>query len=192
MSVSVGDRDLPVGVGAAAGVGAWLVGYVFTFVIAGSRIRDSPVRRVFEAFGADIPTWKVVGWVWYNAHFVDTVSEGLFGGSTNYVGGDGFTPLLFVIPPLLLVVAGVAVARATGSTDTAAAAISGLTVALGYLVLSVVGVFLFAVDGGAVGPATGSGIVVAGVVYPVVFGVVGAVAASLTSNSESGSSAPQL
>ena len=192
MSVSVGDRDLPVGIGAVAGAGAWLVGYVFTFVIAGGRIQDSPARQVLEAFGAEIPTWKVVGWVWYNAHFVDTVSEGLFGGSSNYVGGDGFTPLLFVIPPLLLLVAGLAVGRASGATDPTEAAVTGLTVTLGYFVLSLAGVFLFAVEGGSVAPAAGSGIVVAGVLYPVVFGVAGAVGASLTSGREQSSSSAQL
>ena len=192
MSVSVGDRELPVGIGAAAGVGAWLLGYVFTFVIAGSRIRDSPVRQVFEAFGAEIPTWKVVGWVWYNAHFVDTVSEGLLGGSTNYIGGDGFTPLLFVVPPLLLFVAGLAVGRASGARDATEGALAGLTVALGYFVLSVVGVFLFGVDGGSVAPAVGSGIVVAGVLYPLVLGVVGGVTASATGGGGSDSPAAQL
>lgn len=181
MSVSVDGRNVPVGVGAVAGILAWAFGYLFTFVLASGRIRDSPVRRLFESLGVEVPTWKVVGWVWYNAHAVDTVSEGLFGGSTNYIGGDGFTPVLYVVPPLLLLGAGLAVGRYAGSDDLSGAALAGVTVTLGYLLLSVVGVFVFVVGGDTrVGPAVGTGIVLAGLFYPLIFGVAGAVVASLT------------
>ena len=193
MSVSVGDRDLPVGVGAAAGVGAWVLSYLFTYLIASGDIQNSLFGRVLEA--AEIGVWQAVGWVFFNAHFVNTMVDlGLFGGgATNAVGGeDGFTALLYVIPPLLLLVAGLAVGRYAGASEMEPvdAAVAGLTVVLGYGILSVVGVFLFATENVSPDPVTG--ILLAGIVYPVVFGALGAVGASLTGGSDSSSSSPQL
>jgi hypothetical protein len=193
MSVSVGDRELPVGVGAAAGVGAWVLSYLCTYIIASGDIQNSLFGRVLEA--AEIGVWQVVGWVFFNAHFVNTVVDlGFFGGgTTNAVGGeDGFTVLLYVVPPLLLLVAGLAVGRYAGASELepAEAALAGVTVTLGYAVLSVAGVFLFATEN--VTPDVVTGILLAGILYPVVFGGVGAVAASLTSGSDSSSSTPQL
>lgn len=193
MSISVGDRDLPVGIGAAAGVAAWVLSYLFTYIIASADIQNSLFGRVLEA--AEIGVWQAVGWVFFNAHFVNTVVDlGLFGGGTvNAVGGeDGFTALLYVIPPLVLVVAGLAVGRYAGAhqMDPADAALSGLTVVLGYGLLSVVGVFLFASENVTPDPVTG--ILLAGILYPVVFGAVGAVAASLTAGSDSSGSSTQL
>jgi len=181
MSVRVGDRDFPLGVGAVLGVVAWVLGYLFTHVIAADDLRDSPVRRVVEFFGGDLPTWKMVGWVFYNAHFVDLVVEGPFGGATSFVGGDnGFTPLLYVVPPLLLLGAGLAVARVQGATETGDGVVAGLAVVVGYFVLSVGGVFLFSVSGGDAQPDVVTGVLLAGVVYPAVFGAVGAAVGAAT------------
>jgi hypothetical protein len=193
MSVSVGNRELPVGVGAAAGAAAWVLSYLCTYLVASGDIQNSLFGRVLEA--AEIGVWQAVGWVFFNAHFVNTLVDlGFFGGgATNAIGGEnGFTALLYVVPPLLLIVAGLAVGRYVGASDldAADAALSGLTVVLGYGLLSVVGVFLFATENVAPDPVTG--VLLAGVVYPVVFGAVGAVAASLTGGSSSESSAPQL
>lgn len=169
--------QLPFVAGAVAGVLAWVLSYLFTYLMTASDIRSSPARQVFEFFGGDLPTWKVVGWVFFNAHFVDTVFEGLFGGTRNFVGGDGFTPFLFVVPPLLLIVAGVAVGRIAGveSIETATAALAGATVAIGYVVLSLVGAFLFSIEGA--GPDTVTAVLLAGLVYPLVFGAAGALVA---------------
>jgi hypothetical protein len=193
MSVSVGDRELPVGVGAAAGVGAWVLSYLCTYIIASGDIQNSLFGRVLEA--AEIGVWQVVGWVFFNAHFVNTLVDfGFFGaGTTNAVGGeDGFTALLYVVPPLLLLVAGLAVGRYAGASEleTTDAALAGVTVTLGYAVLSVAGVLIFATEN--VTPDVVTGILLAGILYPVVFGGAGAVAASLTSGNETASSSPQL
>jgi hypothetical protein len=180
MSVTVSNRELPVGVGAVAGASAWVLTYLFTYIITSSEIQNSLFGRVLEA--AEIGVWQAVGWVFFNAHFVNTnVDLGFFGsGAVNAIGGEnGFTPLLYVIPPLLLLIAGLAVGRYAGAgDDTAQAAMAGVTVVIGYGVLSIVGVFLFATESVTPDPITG--ILLAGIVYPAVFGTVGAVAAGLT------------
>ncbi|MFB6171468.1 MAG: hypothetical protein ABEJ23_02965 [Haloarculaceae archaeon] len=176
---SISDR-IPVLPGAVAGVVAWLLGYLFTYVLTSSAIRSSPVRQVAEFLGASLPTWKVVGWVFFNAHFSATTFQGLFDGARNFVGGEnGFSAVLFLVPPLLLLVAGVAVGRAAAADhDATDAVLAGLAVVPAYFVLSVVGVFLFAVQ--RAGPDPVTGVFLAGLVYPAVFGVAGAVVAAWT------------
>lgn len=180
MSSNDSLRDIPFGVGAAAGAAAWLLSYLFTYIITSSDIQNSVIGQFTE-----IPTWKAVGWVFYNAHFADTIVDiPIVGGATNFIGGEnGFTPLLFVIPPVLLLVAGLAVGRYAGGDDTGSAALAGATTTISYLLLSIVGVFLFATEN--VQTDLVMGILLTGVLYPVVFGAVGAVAASLTAGGSS-------
>ena len=125
-----------------------------------------------------------MGWVFYNTHFVDTVgSFSAFGldvtRSINLVG-DEFSAVLYLVPALVLVAAGIAVARAAGTPTTGSdAALAGGTVVAGYLPRAVAGALLFgtAGDAGSVGPALVPAVGLAGVVYPVVFGALGGVVA---------------
>ncbi|MFB6353439.1 MAG: hypothetical protein ABEJ92_05080 [Halobacteriales archaeon] len=97
--------------------------------------------------------------------------------------GDGTVALLYVLVPVLLVLAGAATAWLVDAVDTAEAAVAGATVAVGYFVLAAVGTVLFAHGIGDTGtsiapdPVTGS--LLAGVVYPVVFGAVGGALSSV-------------
>ena len=182
------------GIGAAAGALAWLLAYLLTYVVASGRIREfqgSFLGQVADLFGLEVPTWKVVGWVFYNAHFVDTAAGG---GAGSAVGGDGgFTALLYVVPPLVLLAAGLAVGRAAGNGDAATGALAGASVLLGYLPLSVLGTFLFeaTLAGTTVGPSLLPAILLAGVLYPAAFGAAGAGLAALTTSGSENSS-PQL
>jgi hypothetical protein len=182
MSVSVGDRDVPLAVGAVAGAAAELVGYVLVFVLTSGSLRDSGLRQAFDALGGDLPTWKAVGWVLFNAHFVETRFDfGGFGSSTaSFIGEDGFTVFLYVIPPLLLVAAGLAVGQ-YGDIDEPAEALLGVVgIVLGYLVLVVVDLFAFQAGGGDAGPVLATGVLLAGLVYPFVFGTIGGLVATVT------------
>ena len=177
-------------VGAAAGLAAWILGYVLAYLLVGSDVRESRLNQFAQTFGDGDATYELVGWVFFNAHFVDTlIDAGFFGtGTTNFVGGeDGFAALLYLIPPAFLIIAGVALARYSGSVDPAEGAVTGALVAPGYLLLSVVGAFLFRVEaGGASGqPDLLPAIVVAGVLYPVVFGAIGGAAAAATADEQS-------
>ncbi|MEZ3115426.1 transporter [Halobaculum sp. MBLA0147] len=168
---------LPLAPAAGAGLGAWLATYLFTYLLAASEIQNSIIGQF-----TDIPTWKAVGWIVFNAHFVNAVVEiPLVGGTANFVGGeDGFTALLYVLPPVLLLVAGLAVGRAGGveGGSTESAALAGAAVAVGYGAASAVGVLVFPTENVSVDPVTG--VLLAGVVYPLVFGAIGAVAAHAT------------
>jgi hypothetical protein len=176
MSVSVGGRDVPLAVGAVAGAVAELVGYVLVFVLTSGSIRDNVLRQATE-----IPTWKAVGWVFFNAHFVETaVDLGFLGsGSLSFIGGeDGFTPFLYVIPPLVLVAAGLAVGQYGDIDDAGAALISVIGIVLGYLVLVLVDLFAF--QAGGTGPVLATGVLLAGIIYPFVFGTIGGLVATVT------------
>lgn len=170
---------VPFGVGAAAGAGAWVFGYLLTYLVTSGTIREN-LGALLDA--ADIGVWQAVGYVFFNAHFVNTVVDvPLIGGATTFIGGDGgFTPLLYVVPALLLLGAGLAVGRSAGagSMDGANAAVAGASVVIGYGLLSVVGVFVFATEN--VTPEAVTGILLAGVLYPVALGAAGAVVAKVT------------
>jgi hypothetical protein len=193
MSANRSVSDLPIVPAAVAGLVSWAIGYVLTYVLVSSDIRQSSLNQFAETFGDGDATYELVGWVFYNSHFVDVVIDaGFFGSSTaNFVGGeDGFTTLLYVIPPVLLIAAGLAIGRYQGVTGANDGAIAGALVLPGYLVLSVVGGFMFRVEAaGASGePDLLPLIVLAGIVYPLVFGAIGGVIAALTaSESDAGS-----
>jgi hypothetical protein len=191
MSSNIDADSLPLVPGALAGVASWVLGYLLTYLLVSSDLRESGLNQFAQAFGDGDATYELVGWVFFNSHFADTVIDaGFFGTSTaNFVGGeDGFTALLYVIPPALLIAAGLAIARYRGVTDVNDGAITGALVVPGYLVLSIVGTFLFRVEaGGASGqPDLLPTVLLAGIVFPVVFSAIGGVIASVTAEDDSG------
>ncbi len=177
-------QDVPLVQGSVVGFLTWVLGYLFTYLIASSEIRDSQLSRFLEFLGEDPATFEMVGWVFYNAHFVDVVFEGVpFFGAESFLGGEeGFTMLLYAIPPLVLIGAGLAIGRYGGARDVSAGAVAGLTVVPGYLLLSIAGVFLFEITlGDASGaPDLVAGIFLAGLVFPALFGALGGVLAGST------------
>jgi hypothetical protein len=188
MSGSQGLTDRqPVVSGAISGLVAWVLGYVFTFLIVGADVQDSAAQRFIEAVGGEPATHEMVGWAFYNAHFVDTIYTDVpaFGSfTTNAVGGDGgFSPLLYLIPVGLLVAAGLAVGQYRDVDNPVDGLTAGLTIVPGYLVLTVLGLFLFEVTlgGASGGPERLDAVLIAGLVYPAVFAGAGGVVATLTS-----------
>lgn len=176
------------GTAAAAGVAAFALTYVLVYALTISTVRDSLLTGVAEAFGDEGADWKVVGWLFFNAHFVTTtitIDVPLFGGTdaVNFVAeSDSLSAVLYLLPPALLTAAGLATARLNGLTETADALRVGPSVAVGYLLLAVVGAVLFSItlgESGGGSPTLLTAVVLAGVVYPVVFGTVGAVAGTV-------------
>lgn len=180
------DERPPVVLGAVSGLAAWLLGYALTFLVAGADVQDSVAQRFIEAVEGEPATYEIVGWVFYNAHFVDTVFTGVpaIGGfTTNAIGGeDGFSALLYLFPIGLLLAAGLAVGQYRNVDSTTEGLLAGLTVVPGYLVLVIAGVFLFEVSiaGATARPELAEAIVLAGIVYPAIFGGAGGVLASYT------------
>lgn len=174
--------------GAAAGAAAYVVGYLFAYVTQAGAIEDRLAGfNVFaDLFGGDpIPTWQAVGWVFYNGHFVDTRVPSLVGGSqlTNFVSqaDGGSLTLLYVVPPVLLVLAGLVAGRVAGATEPAGGATAGAFVLVGYLPLAVIGAFLFRhpVRGETIAPDLVTAALLAGAVYPAALGAVGGAGATL-------------
>ncbi|WP_435183401.1 transporter [Halobellus sp. EA9] len=171
--------------GGVGGLLSYLIGYALTYAVTGQQIANSFAARILEIATGDPGTWKLVGWVFFNAHFVTTEIPGLFGSSAvNLVGrGDTFPGWLFLVPPVLLVLAGALVAVASRSDDLLSGAVGGATAVVAYLPLSAVGAFFFAISVGDTdaGPTLVTAILLAGIVYPLVFGAVGGALGSFAS-----------
>ncbi|AUX07891.1 hypothetical protein AArcSl_0236 [Halalkaliarchaeum desulfuricum] len=182
---TVDKSEIPLVEGAAAGLLAWIVGYVATYLVVAPGVRDSPLNQIIQALDGEPATYEMVGWVFYNAHFVNTVFRDIpivGGHTTSYIGGEeGFTVILYVIPVVLLLLAGLAIGRYQGASDPTDGAIAGVTVLVGYLVLSIVGLFVFeiSVGGASAAPDRLAGVALAGIVYPLVFAGAGGAASAL-------------
>ena len=173
---SVADR-LPLGAGAAAGIGAYLLGYLITYVWQSGAIEERLQGFNFVAtlFGGEpIPPWQAVGWLFYNAHFVDTRIEVMGTQSQNFIAASdgGAIVLLYLVPVVLLLAAGVLLARVADADDPTTGAAAGASVAVGYAPLGIAGAFLFSYDG-SIAPTLVTAILLAGLAYPLVLGAVG-------------------
>jgi hypothetical protein len=159
----------------------------------------------------DIEMYQVVGMFFYNTHFVDATASASAQGQSNSEtqnlisqGDPGVPePLWYLIPVVLLIGAGYVAARALESRygSTGEAAKAGATVVAGYFPLAAVGTFLFTASDTltvgfgqevslSMGPSKAMGIVLAGLVYPLVFGAVGGFIADSTGSS-TGRASPQ-
>ncbi|WP_049906531.1 hypothetical protein [Halorubrum aidingense] len=174
--------------GAGAGAVAYVLGYLFAYVTQSGQVEDqlAGFNAFADLFGGDpIPAWQGVGWLFYNGHFVDTQVPSLIGGarSLNLIAeaDGGSLTLLYVVPPVLLIVAGIVAARIAGATEPVDGATAGVSVLAGYLPLAVLGAFLFrySVGDGAVAPDIVTAVLLAGAVYPAAFGGVGGAVAAL-------------
>lgn len=167
-------RSRSVALGSGAGVAAFVVGSVVTYLAAASTVRSSTARQLFEALGGDLPTWKVVGWVFFNAHGVATRIPGLLSaGTVDLIArADAFPVLLYVVPPVTLLAAGVVAGMRTEARDAVAGLVGG------YLVLTALAVAVVGVTVGetTVGPVLLPALALAGICYPLLFGGLGVVA----------------
>ncbi|MDT3436262.1 hypothetical protein [Haloarcula sp. 1CSR25-25] len=179
-------------VGALAGAAAFVLTYVLVYALSIATVQDALLTTVAEAFGDDRAAWKIVGWVFFNAQFVTTtitVTVPFLGGTSavNFIAEtESLSPVLYLLPPAVLTAAGIATARIDGATDIGRAVRVGTAVVLGYLPLAVLGAVLFTVSAGDSGqgaPTLLTAVVLAGVVYPAVFGSVGGAIATVVGDS---------
>jgi len=170
--------------GVAAGAVAFVLAYVFVYALSIGVVEESLLTGLAEAFGDRGGSWQIVGWVLFNAQFVTTtitVDVPLLGGTSavNFIAeSDALSPVLYLIPPAVLVAAGLGTTRLDGATETGRAVRLGASTVAGYLPLALLGTVLFTVSAGETGgggPTLLTAAVLAGVVYPAVFGSVGAV-----------------
>lgn len=178
-----------------AGVLAYAVGYLATYVAVASRV-ESLLRGItvelrygggYEPLVALIePTpepWKAVGWFFHAAHHSELVVPRL--ATRNVLNIDlvarvgGPYRALYVVPPVALVVAGYVVARYGTTTGPRGEDYAGASVVFGYLPCAVAGGLLYTVGRPSVGPDLFSTFFVVGGVYPLVFGWLGGRAARM-------------
>ncbi|WP_353634271.1 transporter [Halobacterium sp. NMX12-1] len=180
------SRGTQLGVGAVAGVVTYVLGYLVTYLWQSSNVQEQleGFNVIAEFLGGDpIPAWKAVGWLFYNAHGVGFTVPSLGGQTTrNLVAGGEASMLLYLVPAVAVVLGGFVLARYANAADASAGAQAGAMVVAGYAVLAVVGLFVFeyAAGGSAIHPEYALGVLLAGVVYPVVLGAVGGVLGAVT------------
>lgn len=179
-----------VGRGTAAGLAAFVVGYVLTYTWRAPAVSDSlrGLNVIAGLLGVEaVPTWKGVAWLYYGAHGATTRFPTLGGGTelVNMVeqSGDGTVALLYVLVPVLLLLAGAVAARAAGARTSGEGAVAGAMVVLGYVVPAAAGMVLashaIGETGASIAPDPVTGVLLAGVVYPAAFGAIGGVASSV-------------
>ncbi|MXR19133.1 hypothetical protein [Halobacterium bonnevillei] len=169
--------------GSKHGVFSWLVGVIISFVLfqspslnPGQGIADANIDIVLQ----DVPNWKLSSYTYYGGHFVEVTPEDLMYSSTNiatYLGGIHL--LAFVIPGVILVIAGYHYTRTQNPSSLTDARVYGASIVGGYAVLMLLGVFLFnhsQADGygnqWALTLSMGRSLF-AGILYPLVFGAIG-------------------
>ncbi|MFC4245902.1 transporter [Natribaculum luteum] len=184
------DRfPIPATAGAIAGAGAWLLGYLVTYLVTIDEIGSNLLAQGLQLFTADAADWKLVGWLFYNAHNVAVrIPRGPFTPSNgNFVAADdGMLWILYLVPPVSLITAGTLVTwrRRTALRSAANAVVGGSTILVGYLLLSIVGVTAFSVGlgGETLRPDPITAVLLAGVVYPLLFGSIGGLLAWLVAD----------
>lgn len=192
-----GDRQRRLtvfGSGAAAGIVAFLLGYLATWITAG--VRAASVTTT-GPFGSSVPRWRAVLWLFHDAHFVGTRTPRVIGpdGSlwssgalVDTVGLLG-VEYVYLVPPLALLVAGAAVSLWLRRGTPRAGLQAGMTVTAGYLVAVVLS--LFVASNAGIGPSPLRALVVAGVVYPVAFGGLGGLVGALLARRRAGERSTQ-
>lgn len=170
--------------GSAVGLLTFLLGYLLAYVTGATAVTRA--LRGFAPGGASpgwqfAPEWKVVGWLFYDAHAAGTHVPGVT-GLVDLVTLAG-VQYLYVVPPLLLVLAGGLLARLDRVDGPRAGLGVGMTVGVGYLLAVVFGLLLVGFVG--IGPDPLRALVLAGVVYPVAFGAVGGVLAGVLATDRS-------
>lgn len=184
---ATGDITDNIGTAAAFGAVAWIVGYIISYV-GSSVIFDFNLGTNVGGGGGlqiSIAGWKLGGMYFFGAHFVETkasismMGQSISQGSNPVLEEGGAALILLVVPILVLLGAGYLLGQQMRGSDPTAAAQSGALLVAGYLPLSVVGVFLFewslGQDGASlsIAPDMITGIILAGIVYPVVLGGIG-------------------
>lgn len=190
MTQSAIRPDLPTIVrGAVAGIVAFVFGYVIMYAWRASAVTDSlrGLNFVVQLLGIEaIPTWKGVAWLFYGAHGVTTRFPLPAGGPelVNLIeqSGDGTLALAYVLVPVILLLVGAVTARLAGARSAVEGGAAGATIAVGYVVLATVGTVVTAHAigdaGSSIAPDPVTGVLLAGAVYPLVFGAIGGTLAS--------------
>ncbi|QSG07233.1 hypothetical protein [Halapricum desulfuricans] len=194
MDIRSRTRNAELARGAVAGALGFFAGYLLTWIFAGAKVTNLTIGGVF---GGGVPDWRAVLWVFYDSHFVGTRTPEVFGpGGDRWAGGDLIDTVkllgveyLYLVPVVVLLIGGVAMARFAGARTARDGAMAGATLTLGYVPLVLLG--LFVATQGGVAPSPLRALVIAGVVYPIALGAIGGAVTGFYFDSASESSRAQ-
>ncbi len=149
--------------GVVTGAAAFVAGYLLTFLLV---VADAGFGGI--ELGGHL--FESVGLLYFNAQFVDTaVTTGLSTETFNGLSGarQSAIPraLWTLVPVAVLVIAGRRAAAGRSSV------LGGASVVAGYLPLAALGTVVFRIE--ELSPETGPALLLAGVAFPVVCGVLG-------------------
>ncbi|MFD1565124.1 hypothetical protein ACFR99_16420 [Haloarchaeobius amylolyticus] len=176
-------------VAASAGLGVFAaaIGYLLTYLLVASEVR--------EAVGDNVAEWKAVAWFFYEAHMVGVEVSGQIGSFAGMSTLDliaqsdtASATLLYVVPPVVLFAAGALLAVRWDVSDLGEAVVVGAPVTIGYAVVMGLGALatesttetsaLGIEASSSIAPALLPAIVLGGVLYPLVFATAGAAIAA--------------
>ena len=178
--------------GAIGGAVSFVVGYLLTLLVV----------AVIEAEDSSENLAEFAGHLYYNAQFVAVESSvdgggGAFGAQLaqefNYLTDGDFSQTLdapvilyHLIPVIVLFAGGYAIARSADARELQEGAIAGATVALGAVVLALVGTFVFSFNSGGVttSPVLVEGVLLAGIVFPGLLGAAGGAVSTQVGSSQ--------
>jgi hypothetical protein len=181
---------VPLRAGALTGAVAFVLGYVLTYAMKIQDVSSALSNPLVDLSGVTPPAdWQVVGWYLFRLHTVPSKLTVTVGGTTRSqaIGLDAATWMLLV-PVAILLVGGYVVARYVDAATPVGGATAGASLAVAYVVLalllSLVTAWSVTRSGGTVGisPDLVPAVLVAGVVYPVLFGGVGGAVAGALGN----------
>lgn len=196
-------RRVPVLAGIVAAHVAWFVGYLVTAVVVRWGGGEAALDAVLADTASRPDAYQVVTWVFYNAHGapVETVpaarGDTTAASTVTLVGGDGFTPLLYAVPAVVLVGAGAAVARYAGSSGPVEGTVAGLVLVPAYVALawaaSMASTITWSMGSdGTAAPHATAVLVLAGLVYPAVCAGGGGLLAGSVTDLVGSSGEPQV
>lgn len=160
-----------------AGFLAYLTGYALTFglTVTGLEGRLEEIEALSGLVQSEpVGSWRVVGWIFYGLHGVDTrLLEGVGSVEASVtVAPAAVAPdVLYMMPVLALIGAGFLAADFTGVDGPRAGMVVGGTVTVGYAFATAVGLLVFSYQG--IGPTPIPAIGLAGIAYPLLLGTMG-------------------
>lgn len=177
-----------------AGVAAFALGYLVTWVVAGGQAAELTVAG---PLGGAVTDWKAVAWVFFDSHFVGTLSPTMVGPGGQTAGGQVFDTVAlldvtycYLVPPLVLFATGAAVAWLAGATGAREGLMTAAGMTVGYLGLAALLLLLSSERGFTPSPLRA--VLIAGVLYPAAFGSLGGASAGALADgsTERGSETP--
>ena len=176
-----------------------VIGGVLAFAVGFLLVRHMVLLGPTPESAYEAGNTTVSGWFYYNAQMVPlTERASIFGETMSASGYDlitdestsNYLEFLYLIPPFVLILFGALTAASYGKTRTPIfAALNGASIAFGYLPAVIAGVFLFSATDvsfgvrGTLRPDVWQSLIIAGVVYPGIFGGIGGLAYFLSQGS---------